>query len=131
MGSFGSNRAPCGPGWWWGEGSCRGCPIHGAGQDLLKDHRIGCVTRRTPLAPSHIMARLAKWYYDAPSSDGFVFHLGHVPVFIAEVVNVMAPYSLGFGINSINSVAPAPTPAKEVLPTGSHSPCLSTTCDCK
>lgn len=83
-------------------GSCRGCPIHGAAQDLLKDHRIGCVSRRTPLAPSHIMARLAKWYYDAPSSDDFVFHLGHGPVFIAEVVNVMAPHSLGFGVKSIN-----------------------------
>lgn len=75
------------------------------------------------LHPPRITARLAKWHYDAS------FHLGHGPVFRVEAVNAMAPHSLGFGVNSIN--CSLPTPPEEVLPTGSLSPCLSTTTDCQ
>lgn len=97
MGSSGSNRAPCGLGQ---EGRGRGQPTHGAAQGLPQGRRIGCVISRTPLTPPHITARLAKWHYDASS------HLGHEPVFRVEVVNAMAPHSLGFEVNSISCSLP-------------------------
>ena len=71
----------------------------------------GPSTRATELAASSLELLLhphTSWggwpsgIRGASSSDSFVFHVGHRPVFRVEAVNTMAPHSLGSGVNSIH-----------------------------